>query len=137
MRTVVKRPLDNPVSDLHEALGLLVENDHRSGGYLCLNALRAARLKEGYGGPRIVRQHMGGYGDMSVVGENIYFVTEELAQKLKYHYTHGTAHWGRTDEFERHADERGERAYWDEFIKRRDAAEAVKETTGVQNPNER
>lgn len=108
----VIRALDDPVDDLFTALDLLVRRDHRTGGYLCLS-YRMRGCRDTYEGPRIVRESMGGYADMEVTSERVYFLTETLTTKLERDgYTRGTPKWGYTDETIRHVTDHGEREYY-------------------------
>lgn len=126
MRSLEKRTLDDPIDDLFEALELLVTRDYRSGGYLCLRYKSHTLLKDRYKGPRIVREHVGGAYDMEVVAEDIYFVTERLANVLTLDgYTQGKPEWGGRDQYERHATPFAEKTYWQMVDDRRRAAAAA------------
>lgn len=108
----IVRPLDNPIDDLFTALDLLVRRDYRTGGYLCLS-YRMRGCHDVYGGPRIVRESMGGYADMTVTAERVYYLTDALATKLELdRFTRGTPQWGYTDQSIRHVTDYGEREHW-------------------------
>jgi len=109
-----------PLDDEYEALRLLSDRSHRHGAYLCLNYQRddrgggSVRLRDLYKGPRIVVQHLGGYADLEVRREDVTYVSERVrALLIERGWTRGTAHWGYTDEHERHLTEHGERFYAD------------------------
>ena len=112
MRRTELFSIEAPLDDEYEALRLLADKGYRHGAYLCLLYRRSSTLRRLYKGPRIVVQHLGGHGDMEVRQEDIYFITERVADMLvTTGWTRGTAHWGYTDEYERHLSDTGSSFY--------------------------